>query len=66
VKDNAREAHRQRHPNGAPDPRFSIPDCVSFAIEEAQIEGQHGQNEQTEPNPEPVVAADCFHVGESK
>jgi len=34
---------------------------VSFAVEEAEIEAQHRQNEKTESDPQPVCAAKCLH-----
>jgi hypothetical protein len=34
---------------------------VSFAVEEAEIEAQHCQNEKTESDPQPVCAAQCLH-----
>ena len=45
VKDDAGKEHRERHPDAAPEPRFSIFNCVSFAVEEPQIEAQHSENE---------------------
>jgi hypothetical protein len=35
---------RHGDPHATPDPRFTIFDCVSFAVEEPEIEAQHGQD----------------------
>jgi hypothetical protein len=36
---------------------------VSFAIEEPEIERQHGENKQTEAYPQPGCATQCVHEG---
>ena len=51
MEDEPGKDHGQRYPDGGPDPRFSIPDSVSFSVEEAEIEAQHSQNEKTESDP---------------
>jgi hypothetical protein len=53
TKNQTTEKHGQGHPDSAPDPGFAISDCVSFAIEEAEIEAQHAENKKTKPHPQP-------------
>jgi hypothetical protein len=45
MKDEPGEEQSKRYPNATPDPRFPVPDCVSFAVEEPQVEAQHDENE---------------------
>ena len=45
AEDDAGKQHRNGYPNAAPNPSFAIADSVSFTIEEAEIQTQHGENE---------------------
>jgi len=54
VPKGGREHQRKRDPHARPDGGFPDADFVGFAVEHAQIQGQHCQNEGDErcPNPE--------------
>ena len=54
MEDDPGKDQCERHPNGAPDPCFSVFDCVSSAVEEPEIEAQHGDDEDTESYPQPI------------
>ncbi len=50
-EDNSGEDHCQRDPDSAPDCGFAILDCVSFTIEESEVQAQHEKYEQRETDP---------------
>ena len=54
MKDETGKDQGERHPDAAPDPRFSVFDCVSFAVEEPEIKAQHGNDEDTKSYPQPI------------
>jgi hypothetical protein len=53
MKHEPREHQGQRHPDAAPDPRFPVPDGVSFTVEEPEVQAQHRDDKDTESQPQP-------------
>jgi hypothetical protein len=52
-EDAARKQQRQRDPDGAPSCRLAIGNRVRLAVEDAQVERQHDDDENSEPGPSP-------------
>ena len=50
---DAREQQRQSDPDDAPTERLPVGDLVRPAIEQAQIDGEHDEDEGRKAHPEP-------------
>jgi hypothetical protein len=52
-EDESGEHERQRHPDGAPRGGLAVGDGVGLAVQHAEVEGQHEQDEDGETRPGP-------------